>query len=177
MGQRGIGKTDYAMGVGLALASGQSIFGERIFQRCRIAILNLQHSLDELDRRLAALMIHHRIDRGLVEGRFFLAGTRDGRTTTAAQTGFGCNVVHSNEGAIIREIRKHNIDVLIVDPFAEVHVPNEEPNPQTARAAVAWRGIARTTNCAILLVQDVSTPSPQISRLRVVLERPPAGIS
>src|SRR5271165_3308259 len=96
-GQRGIGKTSYAMSLGLALASGQSIFGNRVYQRCSVAILDLEHHVDECEYRLAALMIRHRIDIGAVGNRFCIQCVHDGLMTTILQAEVGCRVAHPIE--------------------------------------------------------------------------------
>jgi hypothetical protein len=151
----GVGKTGYAMGVALALASGRPIFGEKIFVRCNVAVLNLEDPLDELERRLAALMIHHNMDREEIKGRYFLYSADDRRITIASLSDDGSDIVHPDEAAMIREITSHKIGVLVVDPFAESHALDENSNPQMIRAAAAWRRIARATGCAILLIHHV----------------------
>lgn len=151
----GVGKTAYAMGIAMALASGRQIFNERVFARCNVAVLNLEDPMDELERRLAALMLHHQMDREAIEGRYFLYSADDRRVTIAMLSEDGSEVVHPDEAAIIREIQAHEIGLLVVDPFAESHGLDENSNPQMIRAAAAWRRIARLTGCAILLIHHV----------------------
>ncbi|HJZ19569.1 MAG TPA: AAA family ATPase [Bradyrhizobium sp.] len=151
----GVGKTAYAMGVALALACDAQIFGERVFVRCNAAVVNLEDPLDELERRLAALMIHHKLTRDHIEGRYFLYSADDRRVTIATLSEDGSEVVHPDEASIIREITAHSIGLLVIDPFAESHSLDENSNPQMIRAAAAWRRIARVTGCAILLIHHV----------------------
>lgn len=151
----GVGKTAYAMGIALALCSGRQIFNERVFQRCNVAVLNLEDPMDELERRLAALMLHHQMGRSEIEGHYFLYSADDRRVTIAMLSDDGSEVVHPDEAAIIREIIAHQIGLLVVDPFAESHSLDENSNPQMIRAAAAWRRIARITGCAILLIHHV----------------------
>lgn len=151
----GVGKTGYAMGMALSLCTGRALFREKIFQRVNVAVLNLEDPLDELERRLAALMIHHRVSRDEVDGRYFLYSGDDRRVTIAALSDDGYEVVHPDEAGIIRELQEHNIGCLIVDPFAESHELEENSNPQMNRAAAAWRRIARATGCAIFLIHHV----------------------
>src|SRR6185312_5471374 len=51
----GVGKSAYAMGVAVALATGRPILGERVHHQAPAWVLNLEDPLDELNRRLAAL--------------------------------------------------------------------------------------------------------------------------
>lgn len=151
----GVGKTLYAMGIAVAVTSDRSIFGERIFARVNVAVVNLEDPMEELERRLAALMIHHGIDRAELQGRYFLYSADDRRITIAKFSPDGSEVIHPDEGPIIREIQAHEIGLLIVDPFAESHSLDENSNPQMVRAAASWRRIARLTGCAILLIHHV----------------------
>jgi hypothetical protein len=153
----GVGKTGYAMGVALSLATGQPLFGEKIFERVNVAVLNLEDPMDELERRLAALMIHHKVSRADVEGRYFLysSSSDNRRLTIAALSEDGYEIVHPDEQAIIREIQQHDIGVLFVDPCAESHELEENSNPQMIKAAAAWRRIARATGCGIVLLHHV----------------------
>src|SRR3954466_12859112 len=57
----GTGKSAYAMAVATAVASGRPILGEHIFARVNVAVLNLEDPLHELDRRLAAICMRHRV--------------------------------------------------------------------------------------------------------------------
>jgi hypothetical protein len=151
----GVGKTGYAMGVALSLASGRPLFGEKIFERVNVAVLNLEDPMDELDRRLAALMIRHQVRRNDVDGRIYLYSSDDRRLTIATLSTDGFEIVCPDEQAIIREIQAHEIGALVIDPFAESHDLEENSNPQMVQAAAAWRRIARATNCAILLLHHV----------------------
>jgi hypothetical protein len=151
----GVGKTAYSMGVGLSLTTGRPIFGEKIFARVNVGYMNLEDPLDELDRRLAALMLHHGIDRREVEGRYFLYSSDDRRFTLATVSDDGFEIVYPDEQAVIREINAHTIGVLFVDPVAESHELEENSNGQMNKAAAAWRRIARATGCAILLLHHV----------------------
>jgi hypothetical protein len=151
----GTGKSSYAMAVGLCLATGQDFLGEHIFQRVNVACLNLEDPIDELDRRLAALMIRHRIDETEVDGRFFMHSGETRRVVMAALSADGYSVVHPDEAALTAELKQHDVGMIIVDPFAESHSLEENSNPQMISAAAAWRRVARAGDCAVLLVHHV----------------------
>jgi AAA domain len=151
----GTGKSTYAMVVAAALASGQKLLGEHIFAQVNTAILNLEDPMEELDRRLAAIMLRFRLSRDDLNGKLFLHSGEDRPVTMAALGDDGFTVVHPDEEALTAEILAHGIGLLEVDPFAESHTLEENSNPQMIQAAAAWRRIARATNCAILLVHHV----------------------
>jgi len=143
------------MGVGVACASGHDILGEKIFERVNTAIINLEDPMDELERRLAALMIQHKVCRTDLDGRLFLDDS-EGRSLTMAAVGDdGYTIIHPDEAAMIEQVKVNNIGLIICDPFAESHSLEENNNPQMVKAAAAWRRVARATDAAILLVHHV----------------------
>ncbi len=153
--QGGTGKSAYAMAVVLALCSGVSILGDHIFLPVNGAIFNLEDPMDELNRRVAALLMRHKIERGKIRGKLFLDTGEDRGLTIAAIGADGFSVINPDEDALIAQIREHDIGVLICDPYAESHSLEENSNPHMVKAAAAWRRVARATNCAILLLHHV----------------------
>jgi hypothetical protein len=151
----GTGKSTYAMVVAAALSSGKKLLGEHIFARVVTGILNLEDPLEELERRLAAIMLRYKLSDDDLAGRIFLHSGEDRAVTMASLGDDGFTVVHPDEEALTAEILAHDIGLLVVDPFAESHTLEENSNPQMIQAAAAWRRIARATNCAILLVHHV----------------------
>ncbi len=151
----GTGKSIYAMTVAVSCTMGQTLLGEHVFARVNAAVLNLEDPLDELDRRLAAIMICHHIDETDVMGRLFMHSGEDRPVTMASKSEDGFTIVYPDEAALIEQIRKHDIGVIVVDPFAESHTLEENSNPDMVKAAAAWRRVARATNCAIFLIHHV----------------------
>jgi hypothetical protein len=151
----GTGKSAYAMAVGLALVSGRALLGEHVFEPVNVAIINLDDNMEELDRRVAALMIRHRVNRNELDGRLFLDDGVE-RSLTIAEIGpDGFSIAYPDVDALIEQIRKYNIGVVICDPFAESHSLEENSNPMMIKACAAWRRVARETGCAVFLVHHV----------------------
>ena len=73
----GMGKSSLTIAEGLALATGRPLFGETVHEHCTVAIWNGEDPFDELNRRVAAACIQHRIDPAAIAGRFFLNSGRD----------------------------------------------------------------------------------------------------
>lgn len=151
----GTGKSAYAMAVAAAIAAGQTFLGQHIFTCGHTAVLNLEDPMEELDRRLAAIMIRHGLADHQLEERFFLHSGEDRSITIAAHGKDGFSVIYPDEDAIITQINERQIVLLVVDPYAESHSLEENSNPDMVKAAAAWRRIARATDCAILLVHHV----------------------
>jgi len=59
----GVGKTALRYAQLLSCAIGRSLTGEHVFQRCRVLIISLEDDVDELRRRILALMLHYKIGR------------------------------------------------------------------------------------------------------------------
>jgi len=153
----GTGKSAYAMAVGLSLAARRSFLGSHIFSQVNVAVINLDDPMDELERRVAATMIAHKIKREDLEGRLFLEDCDGHGLTLAApaRDDNGFYVANPDEAALTALIRQNNIGLIVCDPFAESHTLEENSNPQMIQAAAVWRRIARATNCAVLLVHHV----------------------
>lgn len=153
----GTGKSAYAMGVAIALAARRTLLGDHIFASVNVAYINLDDPMDELERRVAAIMLAHKIRREDIEGRLFLEDCDGHGLTLAApaKDDNGFYVANPDETALIALIREHSIGVIVCDPFAESHTLEENSNPQMIQAAAVWRRIARATNCAVLLVHHV----------------------
>jgi len=153
----GTGKSAYAMAVGAALAARRQILDDHIFAATNVAIINLDDPMDELERRVAATMIAHRLRREDLEGRLFLEDCDGHGLTLAApaRDDNGFYVANPDEPALTDLIRENNIGLIVCDPFAESHTLEENSPPQMVQAAAVWRRIARATNCAVLLVHHV----------------------
>ena len=153
----GTGKSAYAMAVAISLAARRSFLFDHIFASVNVAYINLDDPMDELERRVAAVMIAHNIARQDLEGRLFLEDCDGHGLTLAApakdENGF--YVANPDEEALTKLIRDSGIGLIVCDPFAESHTLEENSNPQMIQAAAVWRRIARATNCAVLLVHHV----------------------
>jgi hypothetical protein len=60
-GDGGVGKTALRYAQYLSLATGRSLTGEHVFQRCRVLIISFEDDLDELRRRILAVRIHFKV--------------------------------------------------------------------------------------------------------------------
>jgi hypothetical protein len=85
----GVGKTALRYAQYLSLASGRSLTGEFVFVRCRVLILSLEDDVEELERRLWAAMLFHKLDPAELAGwLYYQALGRDaGKLKTLWRTG------------------------------------------------------------------------------------------
>lgn len=128
IGDGGTGKTALRIAQALSLATGKSLTGEYVFQRCRVLIVSLEDGRDELRRRVRAAMMHYQISPEEVDGWLFLSapGREVGKLLTTNAKG---GTADGGLAAKLRaEIRKWHIDLVILDPFVKTHSVEENNN-------------------------------------------------
>ncbi len=150
----GTGKSIFAMTAALSLATGANLLRLHVWERVKVSVIN-EDPMDELERRLAAIMIRNQITDEAVGGRYFLNSMDERVVQMASRSPDGFTVVHPDEKALVEQITLNQIGCLVIDPFAESHSLEENSNPDMIKAAAAWRRVARKTGCAILLVHHV----------------------
>jgi AAA domain len=150
----GVGKSALALGQAVALACGKPLLGERVHHSTPAWVLNLEDPLDEMNRRLAALLRLHRLDDAAVAGRLFLHSGRS-RRVCMAQLGPDGGIVHPDREAVVAAATAAGIGLIVVDPFVKSHLLDENSNPHMDAAATAWAEVAERTGAAVLLVHHV----------------------
>src|SRR5271170_2089341 len=121
----GVGKSQMAMAIALSVASNKAFLGHHIHKQVNAWILNLEDPLDEMDRRLAALMIHHNIYINDVQNKLFMNSGRDRSLVVAKLGDDGSTVVFPDKEAIIQKGRAAQIGLIVVDPYIRSHELDE----------------------------------------------------
>jgi hypothetical protein len=129
----GVGKTALRVLQYLSMATGRSLTGERVFQRCRVLLVSLEDDQDELRRRILAARIHHGISADELRGWLFLAAPGASAGKVMVDTGDG-PVRGTLADAIEEVVVRRKIDVVGLDPFVKAH--GVEENSNTAIDAV-----------------------------------------
>jgi AAA domain len=149
LGDGGVGKTAVRYAQYLSLAVNRSLTGEHIFQRARVLIISLEDDIEELQRRILAAIIHHRIDRADLKGWLFYAapGAAAGKLMTIDRTGRALRgqLAASIEAAIV----KHGIDLVAIDPFVKSHAVPENENSIIDEVTQVLTDLAAKHNIAI----------------------------
>jgi hypothetical protein len=128
LGDGGIGKTALRYAQLLSLATGRSLTGEHVFQRCRVLIVSLEDDDKELRRRILAARLHHGIDQAELKGWLFLSapGAAGGKLMTADKAG---RTVRGQLAANLEAVvAARGIDVVSLDPFVKAHSVDENSN-------------------------------------------------
>jgi len=145
----GTGKTALRYAQLLSLASGRSLTGEHVFQRCRVLIVSLEDDEHELRRRILAAVLHHKIERSELRGWLFLAapGSAAGKLMLTDARG------HLQRGTLADKleatIAARNIDVVSLDPFVKTHSVDENSNSAIDDVAQLLTDLGAKHNIAI----------------------------
>ncbi len=154
----GVGKSTHSIARAVAVATGEDITGEVVHEPVKAWVYNTEDDTDELKRRLGAVLQHWLIPFEQVCGRIALNSGTD-RPLLFARVDRGDMVIRLPDvDGCIAKIREHGIGLFIVDPFIETHEVNENSNEQIKAVAVMFREVARSTNCAVLLVHHTAKP-------------------
>lgn len=136
IGASSIGKSSLMAAIGLHLAAGRDFGRFAIPQRCKFAFLTVEEDEQELDRRIGAIASRLNFTREDFKGHFeVIEITRPATLVTVTRKG----VVEPTNKLMDLEIQLANkrIDVVALDPLAELHEAEENNNGQL-RAAVGY---------------------------------------
>lgn len=124
---------------------------DEIREQTKILVINLEDTLDEQQRRLAAICKHFNLDRDAVANGVLLydVGDDDFKVATRAAD----RIV---EGEIVDEIVDfaiaNDVGLIIFDPLIETHDVNENANSEMKVVTAILRKIARRTRAAVMFV-------------------------
>jgi hypothetical protein len=149
----GSGKSLFTLQLGMVCAAGLTNWGGwRLRGPVRVLVINSEEDKDEMHRRLFAGCKVMNLDEDSLAASFAFAeapddiviAKADARTKTVTRT----PMIERIQQTIIAG----QFDILIVDPFAETFIGDENSNSELKWACVLWREVARKTNCCVLLV-------------------------
>lgn len=156
----GMGKSTITLAIGVSKATGRDILGIDPRGRGRVAVVNNEDTLEELRRRTGAILQNNRIPmselfdedvRGEAQQPFlYLKSGENDPLIIAKRHGITLRPHHLD--ALAQELIDRQIDILIVDPFAETHQGKENENEEIGRVARMYRAIAQRANNAVILV-------------------------
>ncbi|NTA48166.1 AAA family ATPase [Agrobacterium tumefaciens] len=152
----GLGKTSASIAEGLAMVSGRALLGIKPPKRLRTWIFNAEDPRDEMERRIMAACIHYKLKPVDLEGHLFLDSGREQELVVAIEDKkAGVRIQQPIVEAVVEQIERNGIDVMIVDPFVSTHGVNENDNGAIDKVAKLWAQIADYTNCSIDIVHHL----------------------
>lgn len=152
----GLGKSSMVLVEALAMATGRDLLGIQPRGTSRVWVWNGEDPKEELERRIAAACIHYGIDADQLVDRLLVDSGRSLPICLVKMDKGGVSVAEPQVDELIKAIREHQIDVLVVDPFVTTHSVSENDTTGMNAVVAIWRKIADVTNCAIELVHHVS---------------------
>jgi AAA domain len=126
------GKTALRILQAIAQATGKALAGQHIYLRGRVLILSFEDDKPELQRRILAACLYHKISRAELKGWLFLACPKGLKLMEMCK---GDRVIGKLEPVLRRAIERRRPDLVIFDPFIKLHALEENDN--SAMDAVA----------------------------------------
>lgn len=154
----GTGKSVFTLQMALMLAAGKPWAKWTPKKKCRVLVINAEDDIAEQRRRMVAArtVMGFGADRGMI----MLADAPDNILMSETDAAKKAQVATPLVDELVAVIRHHQIDVVIVDPFAETFDGDENSNGDTKWAMKIWRDkIARPTGCAVYLVHHTTKGS------------------
>ena len=152
----GLGKSSMQMVEGVSVATGKPLLGEPVHETCKVWIVNLEDPMEEMQRRMAAVMQHYDIKADDIRGRLFLDAGRELKMIFAKQSRDGLEVVEEIVEYMIKVINDNGIGLVFIDPWvAALGQINENDNAAMNAAVGAVRAIADATDAAIVLTHHI----------------------
>jgi hypothetical protein len=109
----------------ISLAIDRPLTGQHVFRRCRVLLLSFEDDIDELRRRTAAALIHHRVGRADLKGWFFYAAPKG---IKLAEMHKGSRQIGHLERLLREAIERRKPDIIGLDPFIKIHALEENDN-------------------------------------------------
>ena len=153
--QGGVGKSSLEGAEAVAMCTGRPLLGISVQAPLRVWMINLEDPLEEIERRITAILIHFNIDPAELGGRLHLTSGRDTKIIVASTTKAGTVIAQPVVDAFKAKIRKERIDVVMVDPLVKAHRVPENDNGAIDMVCTEFAGIADECGCAFDLVHHV----------------------
>jgi len=151
----GAGKTSLLFVEALSLACGRDFFeqGKPLEGGAQSVWLHNEDPPDEIQRRIAAVCLHFRIDPSDFLGRLYVTSSHTTPIVVAQELpGGGKILVPTNHGEqLIEQIKAKSIALFVLDPFVAVHRVSENDNVMIEEVMKILRNIAHSTSCALEL--------------------------
>ena len=151
----GVGKTSMQGVEAVAIATALPLLEEPIHEQVNVWVINGEDPMEEMQRRFAAIMIHYNIKPEQVQGKLFLDAGRDLQIQFAKQTRDGILTDEDMLQYMVDKIKKHNIGLVIIDPWVSFNDINENDNVAMNAAVAAARWVADQTGAAIVLTHHI----------------------
>ena len=153
----GVGKSIIAIQEAIALVTGRAITGLDVWESGPVWVFNAEDPIEELQRRVAAVCLGFDVDVSQLRDKLFLNSGQD-RTLIVAEERDGSVIAAPDVEALIEEVQRHGIKLVVVDPFVRMHRVSESDNGAMDYVVQQFQRVAWKTGCAIHLVHHTRKP-------------------
>lgn len=163
-GPGGVAKSTYTLMVAVAVAAQRDdICGFPVPKREKVAVWNQEDDLEEMQRRLAAIMEAFKVSWADIEDEhgepmLHLNSGVDNPLMLAMRTTEGSIRPSRQVAAAIADIKAKGISLLVLDPLVEMHEAVENDNVQMRAVVSLVRDVAVQGNCAVILATHTKKP-------------------
>ena len=155
----GVGKSTLTIEEAVSLASGKDFLGFGIDRPRRVAVINNEETRDELERRIEATCVRFEVPFPSIAETLYLHSGVDAEKFIVARRGPNESVVvQVRAHQLAKFLRDAEIDLLVIDPFVQVHTVSENVNEEIEQVMMALRDISVRANCALHLVHHTRKP-------------------
>lgn len=159
IGAAGGGKSSLSLVEAVAMASGRNLLDVPVKAVLSVWYVNLEDPREEIERRIAGILLHYKVRPAEIEGRLFIDSGRDVSVIVAEKFGDRVVVAQPVVDDLVEEIRARDIDCLIIDPFVSSHGVPENDNGAIDRVAKVFARVADLTSSSVELVHHTRKPS------------------
>jgi len=148
----GVGKSTLAIEEAVSMASGVDFLGFGITEPLRVAVINNEETRDELERRVEATCQHFGIPFESIAGQLFLYSGVDNPklVLVRADRRSGLIIPTAQLEQLRLLINTQRLDVVVLDPFVQLHYVEESSNEQISHALQQLRGLGNSTHPAAI---------------------------
>jgi 5S rRNA maturation endonuclease (ribonuclease M5) len=148
----GVGKTAFAIALALTFITGRrDILGLHVFETGKAWLLTLEDDRLELERRIAAAMLFHRIKPEDIAGKLFINAASERPVLLARADEDGVFVTCEDAEQLQTGIQTDGIGLTIVDPMVKSHALTENSNEHMDKLIALANRICGATGSAMLI--------------------------
>jgi hypothetical protein len=147
------GKSSLATVDILSMVTGRTLLYDKPAKPLNVWYLNGEDPMAELNRRIAAAMIHYGIAAEEIGLRLSVNSGRDTPLVTAVEGKGGVQILRPVFDALRLELR--DVDVLLVDPFVTTHRLRENDNTSVDAVMTEWNRLAEAAGVGIEFLHHV----------------------
>jgi hypothetical protein len=154
----GLGKSSLDLVDAVAMVTGKALLGVRPNRdkQFRVLYWNGEDPLDEIERKVLAILKHYELTADDLGNRLFLLSGRDTPHLCIARPGpNGLVIVKDAIAEMEQRIKENQIDVAIFDPLISLHEIPENENTANKAVCKQLSLMADRANCSIELVDHM----------------------